>query len=296
MKMKNITENSTLLNEQLVAESIMTNTTEIDGMRLASVPVALLKVCESYQRPVDKAHVNELANPFDRIYANCIITSYRDGYFWILDGQHRYNAAKLTGIKRMACIVLTGLTSQMEAKIFKDLNVKQKRPDPYKIFKANVWNGDMSDPEVAIDMEIKRICDKHNIEIKKFGRGSTGKSLRCLSRARNIVGSTSYDGVTCFEWIIDLLNVTDWADVSNTYIREVILMLRDFWLDNKGDAELEKKLIAVINTTTPTLMLTNAKAKYPKHSTEIAMGLCLRDMLQETSVNETNVNRVTRIA
>ena len=276
----NTMENITLSNETFVAESIMNNTTEIDGMRLASIPVQLLRVCEDYQRPVDKAHVNELANPFDRIYANCIITSYRDGCFWILDGQHRYNAAKLSGVKSLACIVLTGLTSQQEAKIYTDLNDKHKKPDPYKIFKANVWNGDMSNPKVATDVHIKRICDKHNIEIKKFGRGTTGKSLRCLSRARNIVSSTSYDGVACFEWIIDLLNVTDWADVSNTYIREVILMLKDFWLDNKGDTELEKKLIKAINTTTPTLMITKAKHDYPNHTVEIAMGLCLRDMLQ----------------
>ena len=278
---KNNTMENTTLSEQLFIESIMKNSTEIDGMRFASVPVALLRVCENYQRPVNKTHVNELANPFDRIYANCIITSYRDGYFWILDGQHRYNAAKLTGTESMTCIIITGLTSKEEAKIFKDLNVKQKRPDPYKIFKANVWNGDMSDPEVATDMHIKRICDKYNIEVKKFGNGTIGKSLRCLSRARAIISSTAYDGITCFEWIIDLLNATDWADVSNTYIREVILMLRDFWIDNKGDAELEKKLIKALNTTTPTLMITRAKHNYPNHGVEVAMGLCLRDMLNE---------------
>ena len=99
--------------------------------------------------------------------------------------------------------------------------------------------------------------------------------------ARDIISSRSYDGLACFEWIIDLLNATDWADVSNTYIREVILMLRDFWIDNKGDAELEKKLIKAINTTTPTLMIARAKHNYPNYGIEVAMGLCLRDMLNE---------------
>lgn len=295
MKLTSIktTENNALSNE-ILAQTIMNNTTEIDGMRLASIPVGLLRICDKYQRPVDNAHVNELATPFDRIYANCLITSYRDGYFWILDGQHRYKAAILSGIKSLACIVYTGLTSHKEAKIFKDLNVKQKKPDPYKIFKANVWNGDTSDPEVSIDVAIKRICDKYNIEVKKVSKGTTGKALRCLSRARQIVGSATYDGESCFEWIIDLLNVTDWADVSNTYIREIILMLKNFWLDNRNNAELEKKLIEVINKTTPTLMITKAKHDYPKYGIEPAMSLCLRDMLNE-AINNNTVSTVYEI-
>ena len=292
MKLTNnkTTENN-VLSHEILAQTIINNTTEIEGMRLASIPVSLLRICDKYQRPVDNAHVNELATPFDRIYANCLITSYRDGYFWILDGQHRYKAALLSGIKSLACIIYTGLTSHKEAKIFKDLNVKQKKPDPYKIFKANVWNGDISDPEVAVDVVIKRICDKYNIEVKKVSRGTTGKALRCLSRARQIVGSTTYDGESCFEWIIDLLNVTDWADVSNVYIREIILMLKNFWLDNRGNAELEKILIATLNKTTPTTMITKAKHDYPNYGIEPAMSLCLRDMLNE-SIRNSNVHVV----
>ena len=280
MKLNHVETNTVAMSHEILAESIITNTTELDGIRLGSIPVELLKTDENYQRPVDDAHVNQLSHPFKRINANVLTTSYRDGYFWIIDGQHRYNAAIANGIKRLTCIILTGLTSKDEAKLFKELNINHKKPDPYKLFKANVWNGDESDTDIAIDMEIKRICDKHNIEVKKFSRGSSGKALRCLSRARNIVGSTSYDGVACFEWIIDLLNVTDWADISNTYIREVILMLKNFWIDNKDNKELEKKLINVINSTTPTLMMHKAKHDYPNHGNEVAMGLCLRDLLE----------------
>lgn len=281
MKLTVNTENNTVAtNDSILAETILRNTTELDGLRLGSIPVQLLKIDHRYQRPVNSAHVNKISKEFNKKYLNCIIVSYRDGYFYILDGQHRYSAALIKGIKTLTCIILVDLSSQDEARIFKDLNTNHKALDPYKIFKANVWNGDASDPEVAIDLEIKRICDKHNIEIKKYRKGSKGKTLRCLSRVRWVVGSTSYDGVACFEWIIDLLNVTNWADVSNTYIREVILMLKDFWVDNRGNKELEKKLIEVINSTTPSEMINKARHDYPKYGIEPAMTLCLRDMMQ----------------
>ena len=273
----------TTMSHEVLAQTIMRNTTELDGIRLGSIPVQLLKVDHRYQRPVNSAHVNKISKDFNKKYLNCIIVSYRDGYFWILDGQHRYNAAVIKGVETLTCIIITDLTSQEEAKMFKDLNINHKKPDPYKLFKANVWNGDKSDPEVAVDLEIKRICDKYNIEVKKVGNGTKGKNLRCLSRVRWIVGSTSYDGATCFEWIIDLLNMTNWADVSNTYIREVILMLKNLWVDNHENAnfaDLEKKLIEVLNSTTPSMMMNKARHDYPKYAIEPAMTLCLKDMIE----------------
>lgn len=278
MRVNTMNTMETMANEVL-AQTIMRNTTDIDGIRLGSIPVSLLRIDHKYQRPADSSHVNDITKKFNRKYLNCLTVSFRDNYFWIIDGQHRYSAAVNKGIECLTCIILTGLTSQEEAKMFKDLNVNHKALDPYKIFRANVWNGDVTDTDVAIDLEIKRICDKYNIEVKKFSRGSSGKTLRCLSRVRNIISSSSY-GSACFEWIIDLLNMTDWADVSNTYIREVVLMLKEYWIDNKENRN-EKKLIEVLNSTTPTMMINKARHDYPNYCIENAMGLCLRDMMQK---------------
>ena len=231
----------------MVAESIMGNSTELDGIRFVSVPLVLFEIDYEYQRPIDNTHVEEL-RPFKRHYAGVLIASYRDGRFFIIDGQNRYHAAVLDGkVKTLNCLVYTGLTAKEEAKIFKDLNTKQKKPNPYSIFKSNIFSEDMSDPDVVVDMKILEICSKHDIEVKKFSRGSTGKVLRCLSRARTIIKARSYDGVACFKWIIDFINSTKWANVSTSYTREIILMLKDFWINNHVNAELEEKLRDVIN-------------------------------------------------
>lgn len=231
----------------MMAEAIMGNATELDGIRFVSIPLVLFEIDYNYQRPVDNVHVEEL-RPFKRHYAGALIASYRNGRFYIIDGQNRYHAAVLDGkVKTLNCLVYTGLTAKEEAKIFKDLNTKQKKPNPYSIFKSNIFSEDVSDPDVVVDMKIFEICNAHDIEVKKFSRGSTGKALRCLSRARQIVQSQSYDGIACFKWIIDFINTTKWANVSTSYTREIILMLKDFWINNHGNHEIEERLREVIN-------------------------------------------------
>ena len=286
MKLVNLVNGTSAMNtvsHEVLAQTIVQNTTEMNGVRFASVPVGLLRIDESYQRPLDKNHVNTLAINFKKAYAGCLTVSYRDGWFYIIDGQHRYSAALIKEIEALSCIIVTGLTSKDEAKMFKDLNINHKKPDPYKLFKANVWNGDTSDPEVAADLQIKRICDKYNIEIKKVSRGSTGKALRCLTRARNIVGSTSYDGIACFEWIIDILNMTNWSDDHNAYRKEIISMLRNCFVDNRDVENIDKKLINALNSTTPTMFINKAKHDYNNYGTETATGLLLRDMILGTN-------------
>lgn len=281
MRLANNTVTIETLGHEILAQTIINNTTDIDGVRLASIPVSLLKICEDYQRSTDKKHINTLASEFNRLYANCLIVSYRDGYFWIIDGQHRYKAAVIKGIKTMTCIIVTGLTLKQEAKMFKDLNVNHRKPNPYTIFAANICNGDTSDSEVARDMQIKRICDKYNIEVKKFGHGTTSKTLRCLTCVQEMVESASYDGVACFEWIVDLLNVTDWADDLDAYRSEIVSMLKTFWIDNRNIEGIEKKLIKAINSTTPKLLIVKAKHDYPDYGIRTAIGLVLRDLIQE---------------
>ena len=135
--------------------------------------------------------------------------------------------------------------------------------------------------DFALLCELDRICKKHHIEVRKFSNRSKGKVLRCLSRARQIVGSQSYDGIACFEWIIDLLNKTNWANISNTYTREIVLMLKVFWIENPNASELENKLIKTINPITPNMMINKARHDYPKYGIEAAMSLCLRDMMNK---------------
>ena len=298
-----VTNNMEAVDHLILSEALVNNATEFDGVRFANVPLFLLKTDENYQRPVDSVHVAQLT-PFKRNQASALTVSYRDGWFWIIDGQHRYRSALMNRvdsegreIKALNCIILTGLTSKQEAKIFKDLNITQKKPDPYKLFKANVWSGDMSDPDAAVDITIFNICDAKGVQVKKFGRGSTGKTLRCLSRAQMIIKSERYDGKACFKWIIDFINATKWANTSTAYTREIVLMLKDFWVDNHGNTRAEERLIDIVNGKvnipmpfpvkkpdmgmTPELFIRGAKYFYGDYG-QTGMYLFLKDLISGT--------------
>ena len=72
--------------------------------------------------------------------------------------------------------------------------------------------------------------------------------------------------------------------------------MRNHYVDN-ANCLLEKELMEIMNSITPTDLIVKAKYEYSEYKTTTALGLCLRDMLQET-VSHANgtVTRVARVA
>lgn len=284
-------------NNIVLAQTVLNNTYSICGKRIASVPISLMELDYSYQRVLG-ATVNKLMEEWDDDKCDFLIASYRDNKYFIINGQHRYSVAKAKGINSLPCIIFTGLTQSDEALKFAQQQDNVNKLTPYDTFKANIACGNINIPEVRTDVEIKRICDKYNIAVKKYGKMNIGeKVLRCLDEVRAYVSSSTYNGTACFEWIIDTINATNWADCSDSYCKVIIRLLRNHYADNV-DCLLEKELMEVMNSISPTDLIIKAKYEYPEYKTTAALGLCLRDMIHEASSNVkgTNANRVTRIA
>ena len=197
---KNAVENATVGNVALVvnntktddkaemARSIMDNTYTICNKRIASVPVSLMKLDESYQREIDKSNIQKLVRDWDNDRCDFLLVSFRDDRFYVVDGQHRYTAAGYKGVKTLPCIILTGLTRKEEARIFSRQNENVKKLTIYDVFKANIINGDTSIPEIKIDMEINEVCKKHNIKItRSYFNKKNERNMKSLSAARKIV-------------------------------------------------------------------------------------------------------------
>lgn len=298
MKLANLVKSTkaNTTNNIVLAQTVINNAFYICGKRIASVPVTLMELDDSYQRVLG-ATVNKLMEEWDNDKCDFLIVSYRDNKYYIIDGQHRYSVAKAKGIEALPCIIFTGLTQSDEALKFAQQQDNVNKLSPYDTFKANIACGNTNIPEVKADVEIKRICDKYNISVKKYGKMNVGeKVLRCLSDAREYVRSATYDGIACFEWIIDTINATNWADCSDSYCKVIIRLLRNHYVDN-ANCLLEKELMEIMNSITPTDLIVKAKYEYSEYKTTTALGLCLRDMLQETvsHVNGT-VTRVARVA
>ena len=110
-----------------------------------------------YQRPVDQRKVDEIIREWDPRKLTPVIVSFRDGVFYILDGQHHTEAMRqMAGGKDVIvpCIIHTGMTYQEEAAMYADLDTDKTPLTPRQPTKALVEAG--SDPKI---MDIRRLVE-----------------------------------------------------------------------------------------------------------------------------------------
>lgn len=94
---------------------------------LAWLPLAKLKVDRSYQRNMDKSHVNRLASGFAwAAFKPLTVTPGDFGGWWVVDGQHEAEAARLVGVDEVPCMIVATSTSQAAAAAFVAMNKNRK--------------------------------------------------------------------------------------------------------------------------------------------------------------------------
>ena len=267
----NATENIAL------AETVMSNTYEICGKRIASVPVSLMEIDYSYQR-VTGSTIKKLTSEWDNNKCNFLIASYRNNKFYIIDGQHRMTVAKAKGVSSLPCIIFTGLTVEQEALMFGGQQKNVNKLSTYDTFKANVCCGDETINEIKIDMEVKRICDKYGIDITGAKNIRVGeKALRSLSTARLIVKTSP----KLFETIINIINSSNWALSSWAYSDKILCALRTVITDAEDKDKIRLALIQIMNEITATQMISYANRVYPSYPWRAAIALAFKEKISE---------------
>ena len=111
--------------------------------RKRDLPANMLRTDKDYQRVVVKSWAAFLANTFAAEKFGILHVSERsDGSWYILDGQHRWEALKILGKGHfdvsVPCLIYYGLTRQQEADQFRSLN-NSKNMTAYAKFKAGLF-------------------------------------------------------------------------------------------------------------------------------------------------------------
>ena len=124
------------------------------------------------QRDLSQARVNRLAACFDLEQLGTPVVSHRDGYFFVIDGQHRIEALKLIGYggRQVQCWTYAGLAKASEAAMFLELD-DMLTLSAYPKFKVAVQAGH---PE---ECDIDRIVRAQGLRISLEHSG--GRSRRC---------------------------------------------------------------------------------------------------------------------
>ena len=137
-----------------------------------------------YQRPVNPKEVERLVREWDGRLLEPAVVSFRDGKFFVVDGQHRIAAmCRMNGGNGVmaACRVYTGLTYEQEAELCYRLDKAKKRLSLSQSTNVLVEAG--SDKET---LEIKRLVESAGFTwALNKSHGKTGEitATRALAEA-----------------------------------------------------------------------------------------------------------------
>lgn len=152
--------------------------------RLKWVPIALMKVSPVAQREFRPHRAEHLAAAFDLEQLGTPVVSERDGWFYLMDGQHRIAALRLIGWEdqQIQCWVYDGLTETEEAERFLTLN-DALPVDAYSRFKVAVV------ARRATESDIDRIVHDCGLVVSNAKEENSVAAVGTLVKAYNRDGA-----------------------------------------------------------------------------------------------------------
>lgn len=154
-----------------------------------------------YQRPVNPKEVDRLVREWDERLLDPITVSFRDGKFYVIDGQHRISAMRRmnggNGVM-VNCKVYNGLTYEQEAALCYKLDKAKKRLSLSQATNALAESG--TDPETS---EIRQLVENCGF-VWALGRsrGRTGEivTTRALVNAYRLLGGAAFTRMLQLLW------------------------------------------------------------------------------------------------
>lgn len=164
-----------------------------------------LHVDQTVQRHLRSARVNELVRDWNPDGIGVITVSSRpDGGHFILDGQHRWAAAKQVGHIRLKCEVFTGLSESDEAALFLVRN-NTKIVSTFDKFRVRLIEGD------PVALGIEKILADNGWKV----------------RINRVSGSGSFSAVAALEWVYN--GADRMADPTPKVARQTVEVITAAW-------------------------------------------------------------------
>ena len=111
-------------------------------MKLRNLNVMGLMTDMSYQSPVKENQVKRILKNFDKDSLDAITVNLRpNGFYYIIDGQHRVEVLKRLNISTVPAKIHVGLSLEEEAKLYRNINTRPTK-SPNSIAKADITQGD----------------------------------------------------------------------------------------------------------------------------------------------------------
>lgn len=114
--------------------------------KIETVDSSILEVLrEDYQKPLNEKRVAQIVASFDENIANEPKVSYRDGHYFVFDGQHTVAARVMLNSGKpvkIRCKVFRDLTAEQEALLFSEQTGFSAKPTPGNRLRARTFAKD----------------------------------------------------------------------------------------------------------------------------------------------------------
>lgn len=293
--MKKIEFKPTITNEiqrKKLAASIVRNAMHIGNKTIAWVPVELLNI-QPYQRKRQR-HVTQIAENWDDAKCNVCLVSYdvENGWFNLMDGQHRGAAARMRGVEYLVCEIFMDMTLSKEAAMFVAQNENTKRLSTFDTYKANQFIEGSEETELsAIDKRIAAVCKKFDVKVTKTNGAGTLKSVP-VSRA--IIKRDGEDGLI---FVFSVIQDSHWDNYKDGYGSDLMQSLGKIYFLYKQDLQRVKKCLCdFFVKSTPDELAALSNNTYPNLTRRARLDAILEDIIKEPDTPKSGSKKVAKIA
>lgn len=184
-----------------------------------------LKIHPDYQRNSVESKIRIIASAWSWVACGVIIIGFRDGEYWVIDGQHRVLAAmRRADIKLLPCLVFETESIQQEAIGFLNANTGRKPITGLDKFRASIAAGDETAIYVAKVFNDLGIVTSQNSN-KARGIKSMGWAMAKAKENRE-----------SFETVVTLA-----SDICSERSLHEVLLDGMYYLNNKANIDLNNK-------------------------------------------------------
>lgn len=228
-----------------------------------------------YQRQLSASKVDQIVRNFDRNLVNPPKLSFRNGKYYVFDGQNTTLALKQVNGGQdlnILCKVFYGLTELDETELFLQQNGYSSPVHSNEKLRAMYNTGDLD------VIEMVRACESIGVEVDFLPRSKGANRIQAVKTLYNIYMQVGADGLKSELSIIK----EAWNGTPYSLSREMLAGMNLFCVTYAGEYQ-RKRLVDKLKKVDPVTILREAKSITPKSAVGTA-----RVLLRTYNMNATS--------
>ena len=230
--------------------AVLANAKVYGGRKIAQIPVELLEIA-GYQRKQGNT-VLSIAKGWDDRKCDPLTVSYRNGSFYVVDGQHRLAAAKLIGKPDITCVI-SEMSYEEEADYFARQKENVLTVTAYRRLWAHKEAGDRSANDVF------RIFADAGVSLVDGRRCRPGEC--CSAAVANSIYHTC--GRDALVSVLHAIEAVGWKFAHNGYSSTAMSAMKNLWRKVRDEDVMILHADEAIGRRSFDVVLADAHANYP---------------------------------